>query len=103
MTVTFDGVKAVEAIEAVKLGAAGVDVPEELIFYDDDATIDDEEFDGDWQTIDSDIAEEEKYLRLEIKVNSDIKNWISSNEIDVALLMERLIHNAYETAQLIKK
>ena len=74
---------AIEAIDAVALGEAGVDVPENLIFYDDTTIVDDEEFDGPWEKIDSDIAEEAKYLQVEMKIDPEIRNWINSNHIDI--------------------
>ncbi len=45
----------IEATNAIKLGALGIDVPEESIYYDDDNIVDDDEFDGEWTPIDSDI------------------------------------------------
>lgn len=44
--VEFDGVEGIEALDAVKLGEAGVDVPEALIYYNDDDIVYDEEIDG---------------------------------------------------------
>ncbi|MBC6996368.1 hypothetical protein QWY85_20135 [Neolewinella lacunae] len=58
MEVEFTGVERVEALDAVALGEAGVDVPDDLICYDDDAIADDEAFDGPWESIDSDLEEE---------------------------------------------
>lgn len=103
MEVTFEGVEGIEAIDAVALGEAGVDVPENLIFYDDTTIADDEEFDGPWEKIDSDIEEEAKYLQLEMKIDPEIRNWINSNHIDVNSLVEKLIEDAYRTAKLLQK
>ena len=103
MEVTFEGVEGIEAIDAVALGEAGVDVPENLIFYDDTTIVDDEEFDGPWEKIDSDIEEEKKYLKLEMKIDPEIRNWINSNHIDLNSLVEKLIEDAYRTAKLLQK
>ena len=103
MEVTFEGVEGIEAIDAVVLGEAGVDVPENLIFYDDTTIVDDEEFDGPWEKIDSDIEEEAKYLQIEIKINPEIRNWINSNHIDVNSLVKKLIEDAYRTSKLLQK
>ncbi len=67
MAVTFEGVAGIEALDAVTLGEAGVDVPENLIFYDEDSIVDDEVFEGPWEAIDSDVAEETKYLQIYAK------------------------------------
>lgn len=101
--VIFEGVEGIEAIDAVALGEAGVDVPQDLIFYDDTTIVDDEEFDGPWEKIDSDIEEEAKYLQLEMKIDPEIRNWINSNHIDVNSLVEKLIEDAYRTAKLLQK
>lgn len=103
MEVTFEGVESIEAIDVVALGEAGVDVPENLIFYDDTTIVDDEEFDGPWEKIDSDIEEEAKYLRVEMKIDPEISDWINSNHIDLNLLVKKLIEDAYRTAKLLQK
>jgi hypothetical protein len=46
----------IEATDAIKLGAIGIDVPEENIYYDDDHIADDDDFNGEWIPIDSDIS-----------------------------------------------
>lgn len=99
--VTFEGVDGIEALDAIALGEAGIDVPENLIYYDDAAIVDDEEFDGPWEKIDSDIEEEKKYLHLEMKIDPEIREWINSNRIDVNLLVKKLIEDAYRTAKLL--
>lgn len=101
--VTFEGVDGIEALDAVALGEAGIDVPDNLIYYDDAAIVDDKEFDGPWEKIDSDIEEETKYLHLEMKIDPEIREWINSNRIDVNLLVEKLIEDAYRTAKLLQK
>jgi hypothetical protein len=53
--VEFSVSDRVEATDAIKLGAAGVDVPEEQIYYDDANIAEDEAFDGEWVPIESDI------------------------------------------------
>jgi len=46
-TIDFDRIK-VEALDVMKLAKAGVHVPEEAIYYDDDDIEYDEDFEGDW-------------------------------------------------------
>jgi len=103
MEVTFEGVDGIEALDAIALGEAGVDVPENLIYYDDTTIVDDEEFDGPWEEIDSDIEEEAKYLHLELKIDPEIRKWINSNRIDVNLWVKKLMEDAYRTAKLLQK
>ncbi|MEM9526925.1 MAG: hypothetical protein AAGA31_09970 [Bacteroidota bacterium] len=101
--VVFDKVVGVEALDAVKLGEAGVDVPEELIYYNDDAIVEDSDFAGPWENIVSDTKEEKKFLKLEMKIDPEIGNWLSSNDVDVNLLVEKLIEDAYRTSKLLKR
>lgn len=101
--VIFEGVDGIEAIDAVALGEAGVNVPENLIFYDDPTIVDDEAFDGPWEKIDSDIEEETKYLQIEMKLDPEIRNWLNSNRIDINILVKKLIEDAYRTAKLAQK
>ncbi len=96
--VTFEGIDGIEAIDAVALGEVGVDVPEDLIFYDDATIADDDEFDGPWENIDSDVEEEAKYLQIALQLNPKISNWINSNHIDVNALVKQLIEDAYRAA-----
>lgn len=97
-----EGVK-VEALDALTLGKAGVEVPDHLIYYDDESIVDDEAFDGDWVEIESDVQEEQKYLTLEMKIDAEVKDWIAENNIDIDSLVQKLIKDAYQTAQLIKE
>ncbi|MCB9289417.1 MAG: hypothetical protein H6560_19050 [Lewinellaceae bacterium] len=56
-SIDFERVK-VEALDVMKLTKAGVNVPEEAIYYDDDDIVYDEEFEGDWERIDYDPIQE---------------------------------------------
>ena len=103
MEVTFEGVDGIEALDAIALGEAGIEVPESLIYYDDDAIVADEAFDGPWEQIDSDRAEEAKYLQLELKIDPEIRAWINSNRIDVNSLLKKLLEDTYRTAALLQK
>lgn len=55
-SVEFSESDRVEATDAIKLGAVGIDVPETCIYYDDANIADDEDFEGEWVPIESDIA-----------------------------------------------
>lgn len=46
-SVDFKAIK-VEALDAIQLNKAGLQVPQEAIYYDDDAIAYDEDFEGDW-------------------------------------------------------
>ena len=103
MEVTFAGVEGIEALDAAALGEAGIDVPEDLIFYDDTTIIDDEDFAGPWEEIDSDLEEEAKYLKIDMPIDPEIRDWINTNHIDVHALVKKLIEDAYRTAKLLQQ
>ncbi|MBK6904234.1 MAG: hypothetical protein IPH04_15895 [Saprospirales bacterium] len=52
-SIDFDRIK-VEALDVMKLAKAGVMVPEESIYYEDDDIVNDEDFEGEWKRIDYD-------------------------------------------------
>ena len=52
-TIDFDRIK-VEALDVMKLAKAGVNVPEEAVYYDDDDIAYDEDFEGDWVRVEDD-------------------------------------------------
>lgn len=100
--VIFEGEERIEALVAATLGEAGIDVPEALIYYDDESIIDDEEFSGPWKTIENDLQEESKYLQLELKIDPEIQQWLIAKHIDVTRLVEKLINDTYRTEKLIQ-
>lgn len=101
--IDFDRIK-VEALDVMKLVKHGIKVPEEAVYYDDEATEYDEEFEGDWERIDYDPTEESE-LAAEIKItlNKEIKTWIESKGIKLDALVEDLLDNFYRTQKLIPK
>ncbi len=44
----------VEALDAMQFAKAGVEVPEDSIYYKDEATAEDKSFDGDWAEVATD-------------------------------------------------
>lgn len=93
----------VEATDALKIGSLGIDVPEQKIYYDDDAIEDDEEFDGEWIEIKSDIEDYKKHLTIELKVNEEVIEWLSSSKIDMDSLVSELITGFYKSSRVIEK
>jgi hypothetical protein len=55
--VDFVDSDSVSATDAIKLGALGIDIPEDKIHYDDADLEEEEDFAGEWVRIDSDIAD----------------------------------------------
>lgn len=66
----------VEALEVMQLAKAGVDVPEESIYYDDDAIAEDEAFKGEWTPVATDglaEAEAEAALNVRLQLEPEVK------------------------------
>ncbi|MFZ2897515.1 MAG: hypothetical protein WA004_02765 [Saprospiraceae bacterium] len=89
--------------DAIKLGAIGIDVPEENIYYDDDNIADDDEFNGEWIPIDSDIEHYKSHLTIQLKVDKEIENWLSSTDIDLDSLVSELLTGFYLSSKAVNK
>lgn len=93
----------VEATDAIKLGSLGIDVPEEKIYYDDALIEDDEDFKGEWVRIDSDIEDYKKHLIIQLTVDKEIEEWLSSTNVDLDSLVSELITGFYRSSKTIEK
>lgn len=96
--------RKVEALEAMQLAKAGVEVPEDSIYYDDAATAEDEAFEGDWVPVATDgLAEAEAALNLSLQLSPAIRAWLARQSIPTSQFLERLLVNFYRAEQLIEK
>lgn len=95
----------IKAIDAFKLGKEGIDVPDELIYYDDEDIAYDPEFDDyEWERTDIDpLTLLEEQITVNINIEKNIKEWIQKNDIDMKPLLEELVRNFYSTQQLVNK
>ena len=96
LTVDFNG-EPIKALDAFQLGKAGMDVPEELIYYDDDDIAYDPDFDDyEWVRTDIDpLGRIKEKLVVSIEVEKDINTWIQKNGIELDHLIEKLIQEFY--------
>ena len=102
-SINFGRIK-VEALDVMKLSKAGIDVPEESIYYDDDDIAFDEAFEGHWERIDYDpIQEAELQTEVKIKLKQDIRQWIESKNIKLDKLIENLLEGFYQTQKRISE
>ena len=87
----------IEALQAILLGRNKIDVPSELIFYDDDAT----DFTDDPDITDKDFETGELIwnIKTSLPIDKDIKDWITKEKIDVDKLLSKLMRNFYETVK----
>ena len=102
-SINFERIK-VEALDVIKLSKAGIKVPDESIYYDDDNIAFDEEFEGNWERIEYDPIEEAKsQTEVKIKVKQDIRQWIESKNIKLDKLIENLLECFYQTQKSISE
>ena len=79
----------IEALHAILLGKNKIDVPEELIYYDDD-TID---FSDDPDITDEDLETGKIVwnIRTSLPVDKELKDWILREKVDVDKLLVKLM------------
>ena len=87
----------IEALQAILLGKNKVDVPEELIFYDDDAI----DFSDDPDITDEDLETGKIVwsIKTTLAVDKELKDWIEREKVDVDKLLVKLMRNFYETVK----
>ena len=100
-SINFERIK-VEALDVMKLSKAGIVVPEESIYYDDDDIAMDEEFEGEWKRIDYDPVEEmTSQTEIRINVKEDVRQWVESKNIKLDKLIEDSLESFYQTQKKI--
>ena len=98
--IDFAGNK-IDAFDAVLLGKNGIDVPEELIEYDDDKI--------DYSDIpaitDADIenGKVQWTLNTELSLEKEIQDWIKKENINISEFAAKLIRNFYDGIKSIQK
>lgn len=94
----------VKAMDAFKLGQAGIEVPDEVIVYDDADVAYDPDFDDyEWKRTKIDPFNSLKErLTVNIEIEGDIKAWVQKNGIEIDHLIEKLIRDFYSSNQMIK-
>jgi len=104
LTIDF-ATEKVKALDAFALGKAGIEVPDEVIEYDDANIAYDPEFDDyEWKRIDFDPLEGlQKRLTVSIAIDQEVKEWVHKNGVAIDQLLEKLLHDFYSTQQLIKE
>jgi len=91
----------IEALHAILLGQNKIDVPSELIYYNDDA-IDFSE-DADITTRDFETGKLVWNIKTSLPIDKEMKDWITQEKIDVDKLLAKLMRNFYETVKDVPK
>ncbi len=98
--IDFGDIK-IDAFDAVLLGKNGIDVPEELIVYDDNKI----DYSDIEPITDEDIESGKiKWVyKVEVPIRKEVEDWIKKEKIDVNLLLANLVENFYKTVKTIHK
>lgn len=113
------GTSKVNAMDALLLADHGFIVPDGNIVYDDSKVAYDPDFDeGEWSeplslkefekgrvSSEPEISSEKdvKKMKIELSLSKEIKNWIDSNNIEVDLVVNKLLKDFYQTEKLLKR
>lgn len=107
------GSSVVDVIDALLLAEHGFLVPEGNIVYDDSKIAYDPDFDdADWgepisvkepaaNLEKSKVAKDEK-LVIELSINPELKSWIDANDIQLEIVIRKLLTDLYKTEKLLK-
>jgi len=95
----------VEALDAMQLNKAGVEVPEERIYYDDADIAYDEAFEGDWIPVDSDglVETEAGLTTLHLALDPELKAWLAEQPVPAEQLVGQLLQDFHRAQQLLVK
>ncbi|MBP6813159.1 MAG: hypothetical protein KA138_16635 [Saprospiraceae bacterium] len=87
----------VEALDAFLLRKNGVELPDHLVFYDDESI----DFGDDADISAEDFAHEKlvRVLRAEVVVDKEIADWVSQGNINVNQLLTNLMKDFYKNAK----
>lgn len=91
----------IEAIQAIELGKNKINVPEHLIYYDDNSI----DFSDDPNITQKDIESSKIswMINTSLPLDLEIKEWIKQEKIDVDKLLTQLVRNFYDTFKNIHK
>ncbi len=96
--------ETIDAIKAFHLRKNGIDVPDQFITYEDEDLTYDEDIDNtDWQKLDGYVDETDSNINVDLVVEKEVKNWLTKNNIKVEELLSNLLHNYYQTDQIVHR
>jgi hypothetical protein len=87
----------IEALQAILLGKNKIEVPSELIYYDDDSI--DFSDDPDITAEDFESGKLVWNIKTSLPIDKEMKDWINKEKIDVDKLLAKLMRNFYETVK----
>lgn len=91
-SIDFDRIK-VEALDVMKLAKGGIIVPEDAIYYNDGDITFDEDFEGEWVSVDT-LTQSKTEVNITLK--GDLKQWVENNNVKLDQLIEKLLDGFYQ-------
>jgi len=91
----------IEAKTAFILGKNNIDVPSQLIYYNDESI----DYSDDPPITEEDLLTGKLQLveSEEQAIDSEIKEWAKENKINLSILMRDLLRNFYHTMKIVQK
>lgn len=83
----------------MKLAKGGVQVPEAVIYYDDNDIAYDEDFESDWVRVNA--PANAKQTEVKIVLKDDISQWVESNNVQLDHLIEKLLDGFYRAQKMV--
>lgn len=95
--IVYEDEDKIEATDAIKMGHLGIDVPEDRITYNDEE-VQDDEFEGDWEEIKSDLEDYYRKVNVNLNLNYDTISWIikTTNCEDLEEAISTLLTSLHE-------
>ncbi len=93
-----------DAVDAFNLRKNGIEVPDELITYEDEDLTYDEAFDEpEWQRLSEKVEEPSFEIAYQLSLTEDEQEWLANKKIDVQALLSELLKNYIRTDRLIQR
>lgn len=103
IAIDFASATVIKVPHALGFRKLGYSVPDDLIKYPDELgeQVEDGDFEGDWTPIESDIEDHRRHLTINLDVDKEVEDWLSSADVDVDSLVSELISGFYRSVKLV--
>ena len=92
-----------DAVAAFHLRKQGIEVPEDLITYEDEDLTYDEAFDtAEWKRLPETVDEPSFELAYQLALTDDEQKWLTDQNVDLNKLLSELLKNYIRTDRLIR-
>jgi hypothetical protein len=96
--------KPLDAVKAFHLRKNGVNVPDDLISYEDDDLSYDEDFDeGEWTRLPKKIDENIFDLANGLSLTDEERKWLEEKDVEINVLLSQLLKSYIKTDKLITR